>query len=133
MTPINFGSADVSLGSAVLTTGTITANCTGAKKNATARTCLSIDRGSAGDATSRKLLSGAISLRLDLYSDAAMMQLWGSYVTGWDGQGIQVDFATNSSGDGGFTHTVYAQVFGSQQSASPGAFASIFAASPHMY
>ena len=22
---------------------------------------------------------------MDLYSDAAMMQLWGSYVTGWDG------------------------------------------------
>src|SRR5439155_5649357 len=72
MTPINFGIVDVSLGSAVLTTGTITANCTGAKKNATARTCLSIDRGSAGDATSRKLLSGAISLRMDFYSDAAM-------------------------------------------------------------
>ena len=79
------------------------------------------------------MLNGANTLRFDLYSDAAMTQLWGSYVSGWDVGGIQIDFTTNSSGAANFTETVYAKLFGSQTSVVPGSYSSTFSASPQMY
>jgi spore coat protein U-like protein len=89
--------------------------------------CISIGVGSAGDTTSRQLSGpGGATLRYDLYSDAARTVLWGSWQTGYDSAGVQLDVAQDST----TPVTVYARLFGSQQTAAPGSYSSTFTANP---
>jgi spore coat protein U-like protein len=125
MTTIAFGNVDVLGGSAVDTTATITVSCSGGGGNGQ-RLCISIGAGSAGDATSRQFSGG--TLRYDLYRDSSRTVLWGSWQTGYDTAGLQLDVAQNST----TAITVYGRLFGSQQTAAAGSYSSTFTANPFM-
>ena len=124
----NFGSLDVTVGSPVDSTSTITIGCFfgGPPANKTYRNCVSIGAGSQGDATSRIMSSGPNMLRFDLYADAARTIKWGSWQTGYGGPGQTIDLAFNSIS---FT-TLYARVLGSQQTVPAGPYSSSFVANP---
>jgi spore coat protein U-like protein len=125
-TTIAFGSVNVLAGAAVDTTSTITVTCSGGAGTGQ-RLCISIGAGSAGDATSRQLVGpGAATLRYDLYTDSARTVLWGSWQTGYDTAGVQLDVAQNST----TPVTVYARLFGSQQTAATGFYSSTFTTDP---
>ncbi|HEX3116195.1 MAG TPA: spore coat U domain-containing protein [Bradyrhizobium sp.] len=128
MPTMAFGSVSVLNGAAVDTTSTITVNCSGGSGGAGGeRVCISIGAGSANDATSR-LLTGPASnnARFDLYTDSARTTLWGSWQTGYDTAGVQLDVPHN----GGASVTVYGRFFGSQQSLALGSYSSTFTANP---
>ena len=122
MPAIVFGSVDVLAGSAVDTTSTITITCAGGT-GAGQRVCVSMGAGSANDATSRQMTgSGGNKARFDLYSDAARTTLWGSWQTGYDLAGVQLDVARDSVTN----VTVYARFLGAQPTVVPGAYSSSF-------
>lgn len=126
MTTVAFGSVDVLAGAAVDTTGTLTITCSGGNTTG-ARICISIGAGSASDATSRKLSGpSATTARYDLYTDTARTQLWGSWQTGYDISGVQLDVPQNASQN----VTVYARFLGSQQSVLAGSYVATFTANP---
>lgn len=128
MPSIAFGTVDVLPGAAVDITSTITVVCSGGSNNGQ-RICISLDAGSASDGTSRQLIGpGGARTRFDLYENAARTQLWGSWVTGYNNGGLQVDVAQNST----TSVTVYGRFFGAQQTASPGTYTSTFSANPHI-
>ena len=131
MPPIAFGNVDVLSGGAVATTSTVTVHCTGLGSTG-GRVCISIGAGSASDAISRNLIGpGGATARYDLYQDAAHTQLWGSWQTGYDTAGVQVD--TNpTNGTATLNVPVYANFFGSQQTAAAGSYSSTFAADPYI-
>ena len=123
-TIVAFGNVDVSTGAAVDSTATLTLNCTGAPSNKWVRNCVSIDGGSAWDATSR-LMNGPSSpqLRFQLYSDAARTTAWGSWPASLYGGGFTWDvFSTAANLTA--TTTVYGRVPGSQQSIPSGSYSS---------
>jgi spore coat protein U-like protein len=128
MPPIAFGSLDVLPGAAVDSTSTITVVCSGGSFQGQ-RICISLDAGSANDGTSRQLIgpAGAKS-RFDLYKNSARTQLWGSWVTGYNNGGLEIDVARDST----TPVTVYARFLGAQQGALPGTYSSSFNANPHI-
>jgi spore coat protein U-like protein len=128
ITSIAFGNIDVTTGSVVDTTATLTVTCSGGA-NGSDRLCVSIGAGSSGDSTSRKLNgpSGA-TLRYDLYSDSGRTTKWGSWNTGYDTSGQQVDAAKGATTN----LTVYARIFGSQQTAAVGSYSSSFTGDPYL-
>jgi len=89
--------------------------------------CISIGAGSASDATSRKISGpGGSTARYDLYSNSARTSLWGSWETGFDSAGVQLDVNKSSTTN----VTVYGRFFASQQTISAGAYTATFAANP---
>jgi spore coat protein U-like protein len=125
MTTLAFGNVDVLAGAAVDTTATISVTCSGGG-GLGQRLCISIGAGSAGDATSRQFSGG--TLRYDVYSDSARSSRWGSWQTGYDTAGIQVDVPQSST----TPITVYGRLFGSQQTVAAGSYSSTFTANPFM-
>ena len=126
MPTVAFGNVNVLTGAAGDITSTITVTCSGGA-GAGQRVCISIGAGSANDATSRQLTGpSSTKTRYDLYSNSPRTQLWGSWQTGYDSAGVQVDTPQNST----FNVTVYARFFGSQQTALAGSYSSTFAANP---
>jgi spore coat protein U-like protein len=126
MPAMAFGNVNVLAGAAVNTTSTITVTCTGGSA-AGQRLCISMGVGSAGDATSREMTGPtAALLRYDLYTDAARTHLWGSWQTGYDTAGVQLDVARRST----TPITIYGKLFGSQQTVAPGSYSSTFTANP---
>jgi spore coat protein U-like protein len=120
-----FGSINTLTGTAVDTSATMTITCSGGTGGGQ-RICISIGAGSASDATSRKMSSGANSARYDLYSDSARTTLWGSWETGYDSAGVQIDV-----GKGSTTNlTVYGRFFASQQTVAAGSYTATFTANP---
>jgi spore coat protein U-like protein len=128
MTALNFGNVDVLPGTAVDTTATITESCSGGGGNGQ-RVCISIGSGTVFTGSQRQL-NGPSSAKLnyDLYTNSARTQLWGSWQTGFDTSGVQLDFAQNSTNN----ITVYARLFASQQTATPGSYTTTFTANPFM-
>ena len=126
MTNLAFGNINVLPGTVVDTTATVTINCSGGPGNGGQRICISIGCGSACDSTSRKLSSGGNTTRYDLYSDSNRTTLWGSWHTGYDTTGVQLDVAKNS-----VTNVpVYARFLASQQTAATGTYTSSFSGDP---
>lgn len=127
-TTISFGNVDVLAGAAVDTTATITVSCSGGAGTGQ-RLCISIGVGQAGDATSRQMIgTGNATLRYDLYSNSSRTTLWGSWQTGYDTAGVQVDVAQDST----TPVTVYARLLGSQQTAATGTYSATFTANPFL-
>ena len=103
MTNVAFGNIDVTTGSPVETTGTLSVTCSGYGGDPP-RLCMSIGVGSAGDAQ-QSADAGTEFLRYDLYRDAARTSVWGSWQTGYKSPGVAADTA-----DGTSTFTVYARL-----------------------
>lgn len=130
MTNIAFGNIDVLPGAAIDTTGTISVTCS-TDPNITIHSCISISAGSANDATSRQMVGpSSAKLRVELYSDSARTQKWGSYSTGLYGGGIPFNFSSGGSGNITQPVTVYARILASQQTSLPGAYSSSFSGQP---
>ena len=128
MPAVAFGSVDVLPGTPVDITSTVTVVCSGGSSQGQ-RICISLDAGSASDGTSRQLTGpGAAKTRFDLYKNAARTQVWGSWVTGYQNSGVQVDVARDST----TSVTVYGRFLGAQQTAAPGTYTSTFSANPHI-
>jgi spore coat protein U-like protein len=126
MPTIAFGSVNVLAGAAINTTTTVSVTCSGGT-SAGQRVCISIGAGSANDATSRQLTGpSSTKTRFDLYTNSTRTTLWGSWQTGYDTAGVQLDSAQNSTAN----VTVYAQFFGSQQTALVGSYSSTFTSNP---
>ena len=120
-----FGSVNTLAGAAVDTTATMTITCSGGL-NTGQRLCISIGAGSASDATSRKMTSGGNSARYDLYTNSARTTLWGSWETGYDTAGVQLDVSRGSTTN----ITVYGRFFASQQTVPAGSYTATFTANP---
>src|SRR6267154_19978 len=126
MPAMAIGNVNVLPGTAVDTTTTLTVTCSGGSGNNPRRICISIGAGSANDATSRQMASGTNKARYDLYSDPSRTLLWGSWQTGYDTAGVQIDVAKASTTN----LTVYGRFFSSQQTVVAGAYSSTFTANP---
>ena len=120
---VNFGSIDVTSGSAVSTSGTLSLNCTGAATVNPNRMCVDIDGGSSSDATSRIMLSGGNQLRYQLYSDSGLTTQWGSWSQGLYGGGATWDVSCASTTCSA-TLPVYGNVLASQNSTPSGSYLS---------
>jgi len=121
-----FGNVNTLIGSAVDITATMTITCSGGSASGQ-RLCISIGAGSASDATSRKMTGpSANTARYDLYSNAARTTLWGSWETGFDSAGVQLDVARGSTTN----VTVYGRFFASQQTIATGSYTATFTANP---
>ena len=121
-----FGSVNTLSGTAIDTTATMTITCSGGSGN-TRRVCISIGAGSASDATSRKMTGpGGATARFDLYSNSSRTTLWGSWETGYDTNGVQIDVNKSSTTN----VTVYGRFFASQQTVAPGSYTATFTANP---
>ena len=116
-----FGVVDVLPATAIDVTSSLSVTCSSVTGQQ--RLCVSIGRGSAGDAVSRQLVGSGGSIRFDLYEDAARTQLWGSWWSGWDTAGLQLDVP----GNGTYSINIYGRLFGSQQQAIPGSYNSTIA------
>jgi len=122
---VAFGNVNTIAGAAVDTTATMTITCSGGTGGGQ-RICISIGAGAAGDATSRIMNSGSNTSRYDLYSNSSRTVLWGSWETGYDSAGVQLDV-----GKGSTTNvTVYGRFLASQQTIATGSYVSAFTANP---
>ncbi len=124
MTNVNFGSVTLSA-SPIDTTGTLSIICP-VEGGPDQFACVSIEAGSSGDATSRKMLNGTDAIRYDLYKDAAHTQLWGSWESGYAGSGLQAIVPRTTT-----NFTVYGRIFASQ-SVPSGTYTSTFSVSPRL-
>ena len=123
---VAFGNVNVLPGTAVDTTSTLTVICSGGT-SAGQRVCISIGAGSASDSTSRKLTGpSSNTARFNLYQDSARTLLWGSWQTGYDVSGVQLDVSQNTTK----TVTVYARFLSAQPTVVVGAYTSTFTANP---
>jgi spore coat protein U-like protein len=121
-----FGNVNTLAGAAVDITATLTVTCSGGSGN-TRRICISIGAGSASDATSRIMTGPAGSqARYDLYSNSSRTSLWGSWETGFDTGGVQLDVSKSSTTN----VTVYGRLFASQQTLAAGSYTATFTANP---
>lgn len=119
MQNVVFGDVDTSSGAAVDTASTLSLTCSGFNGGG-ARLCISIDKGSAGDAVSRQMIGpGGALLRYDLYKDSARSQVWGTRTAGAH---LLLDVSNGTPTN----VTVYGRLFGSQQSAPSGSYSSSF-------
>jgi spore coat protein U-like protein len=112
MPAMAFGNVDVLPGAAVDITTTLTVTCSGGSGGAGGQhICISIGAGSSSDTTSRKMNGpSSNTARYDFYSNSTRTQLWGSWQTGFDSAGVQLEVARNTT-----THlTVYGRFFGTQ-------------------
>ena len=114
ITDVDFGSVDLTQGSAIDVTATFTATCS-AKAATTVRVCPNIGNGAGGAApsgTPRYMLSGGNQLSFSLYQDAARTNEWGSTVSGAAFGPPTVDvpilLPTNT-----VTQTIYGRIFAS--------------------
>jgi spore coat protein U-like protein len=127
---ISFGSIDVLPGAAFNITGSINFNCSGFKNNDVNQFCISIGSGADFAGSQRRLNGpGPAVLNYDLYKDAARTQLWGSWQTGFDTAGLQIDLTSDGSGNVFASVPLYAKLFATQQTAVTGAYSTSFPSS----
>ncbi len=121
-----FASINTLAGAAVDTTATMTITCSGGTGSGQ-RVCISIGAGSANDATSRQMSGPSGNhARYDLYSDSARTTLWGSWETGYDSAGVQLDVSKGAT----VNVTVYGRFFASQQTLATGSYTATFSGNP---
>src|SRR5436190_14758753 len=121
-----FSSVNTLTGAAVDTTATMTITCSGGTGSGQ-RVCISIGAGSANDATSRQMSGPSGNhARYDLYSDSARTTLWGSWETGYDSAGVQLDVSKGAT----VNVTVYGRFLASQQTVPAGSYTATFTANP---
>jgi len=125
MGSVAFGSINTLTGAAVDTAATMTITCSGGQAQGQ-RLCISIGAGPASDATSREMTSGGNTARYDLYSNSTRTTLWGSWESGYDTAGVQLDVTRGSTTN----VTVYGRFLASQQTVPAGSYTASFTANP---
>lgn len=127
MTSVSFGSVNVLPGTPIDVTATLTSTCSGGGGNGQ-RLCFSIGSGANFSGSQRQLSGTGGTLNYDLYKDSTRSTLFGSWQTGFNASGVQVDVPQYGTA----TVTVYARLFGSQQTAVPGSYSTTFTADPYL-
>lgn len=131
----NFGSVDILSGSAATTSAPFNISCSG-QALSTVRLCIEFGPGHSFDGSGNRLMvSGANSIRYDLYTSAAYATIWGSWgrvITQYtpNPNGVQLDLGLNGSGNATTTLSAYGRIYGSQQTAAPGTYTWTSASSP---
>lgn len=130
VTNVNFGTIDLTLGTAIDTTATFALSCTGGA-NKTVRFCLNIGEGAypaQSGGAQRVMSNGTSNLLYGLYSNAARTTVWGSYYWPYAATypSPQVDLPLNGSGVGSTNVTIYGRIFASQQTLTTGSYQSSF-------
>lgn len=128
ITPLAFGTIDVTANAQVDATATATVSCTGLVLS-TVGVCLDLGPGGGGgtSAASRFMLNGANQLRYGLFSDASAGTPWGS--DAWAGAGaspIGFNVGLSLSGSGSVSRTIYGRVYGGQPTVAPLSYLSSF-------
>jgi spore coat protein U-like protein len=122
---ISFGNVDVLPGTAVDVTGSMAISCSALSGTnpGSRRFCISIGSGVVYSGSQRQLASfGGARLNFDLYKDSARTQLWGSWQTGFNTAGLQINFSTDSSGNINASVPICARLFANQQTAAAGPY-----------
>ena len=127
VTPVVFGSDDVTANAVVDTTATVSITCSGLALT-TVQVCVNLGAGSSGatNAANRFMQSGANQLRYSLYSDAARTMVWGSDLVAGFGAGSVSINVPLLLGTNTVTSTVYGRVFAGQQTVPAGSYLSTF-------
>ena len=122
-TSLNFGTVDVTSGSPIQSSGTLSLSCSGSPIS-TIRMCVDMNGGSSYDATSRKMLgSGADTLRYQIYSNASYSVPWGSWSLAIFSGGYTWDVAC-SSANCTATRAFYGQIPTGQAGTPSGSYSS---------
>jgi spore coat protein U-like protein len=135
ITNIAFGNINLLANTNFDTTGTLTANCTGAVANSTTRVCPNLNAGSGGTTTGnpRFMLNGANQLSYNLYQDAARTTVWGSYLWAFTSfTAPTLNITMNASGAGSGSLTIYGRVNSGQQTDAAGSYISTFSGATHV-
>lgn len=122
----NYGVVNVLSGGAVETSANFSISCTGTA-NQTVRLCVEMSPGQTNSNGNRRLASGNYRLVHELYADASLTTVWGSWGLSTSiyplyPYGITYDLALGASGSASATLTVYGNVFANQQSSAPGSY-----------
>jgi spore coat protein U-like protein len=121
----SYGTINVLSGAAIDSTSTFTVTCTGTA-NQTVRLCIEIGPGDV-NGSEQRVLDNNEDLRHEFYTDLGRTTIWGS----WGAQasiyvpypyGKQVDLNLGASGSASTVQTVYARIFGSQQTVNPSTY-----------
>jgi len=124
----SYGLSDVLPGTPITGSSTFTVSCSG-RRNRTVILCIGFSYGvNYGGVTTQRIMSGASNgLTHDLFIDAARTQVWGApNILGVAAYpGAILTYPLNLGGSGVATTPaipVYGQIYGSQQTAAPGAY-----------
>jgi spore coat protein U-like protein len=109
-TPLNFGAMNPLDGAATDSVGEITVTCP-----ASTAYSIAIDGGGSGDASARRMSSGAQALHYQLYTDPSRSVVWG------DGTAGTLEVAGQADGTG-TSHQVHGRI-PAQPAATPGMYA----------
>lgn len=120
---ISFGTVDVLSGASASTAGALNISCSGTA-NQTVRVCVNIAGTMIGGRRYMSASGSSSNFFYDVFQDAGLSALWGSYLQG--GTGVQIDVALNPSGAGSASRSIYAEVYGSQQSVQVGSYTAPF-------
>ena len=134
---VNFGTVDLTDGSAYDTSANFTASCSGGTAGQTLRLCPNLGSGSGGAVGSnapRTLDSAGNKVGYNLYSDAGLSTQWGAYTGGGTVPSLLITLDGNGAGTyTGPSTTLYARLFAGQQSKPIGSYTANFTGSPNAY
>ncbi len=128
VTPIEFGAVDVTANTTISGSGTFSASCTGTAGRPLL-ICPNFGSGSGGsnpDGSLRQMTNGTSYLNYNLYKNAAMTNVWGSFVHGFGtATPPPMTMTLNASGRGNKSRTLYAKITAAQQTTPIGAYQSV--------
>jgi spore coat protein U-like protein len=115
-----FNSVNVSSGSAIYITGTLTQSCTGASSGRTYVFCDNLPAGPHATGNQRRMISGSNYLNFSLFTDSGHTVQWGNW-SGYLSGGDQASFASSGT-TVNQSVTIYARIDAAQQSAAAGSY-----------
>jgi spore coat protein U-like protein len=122
ITDMSFGAVDTLAGAPTQSEATIGYNCTG-EGSERVLICVYLGAGSVPASGSRQMSNGPGTLSYELYSDPGMTVIWGSAGSGNPPPPIIAQLAGGAASGQAL---IYGRVFGGQQGAEPGSYASNF-------
>ncbi|HJW42557.1 MAG TPA: spore coat U domain-containing protein [Rhizomicrobium sp.] len=123
-TTVAFGNVDVTTGTAVNSSGTLSISCTGPPGNGSVmRMCVDVDGGTAHDATNRQMTASANQLSFQLYSDSGRTTVWGSWPLSLYGGGYTWN-VTVTANPATASIPIYGAVIANQQTVMAGSYSS---------
>ncbi|GLS39220.1 hypothetical protein GCM10010869_48170 [Mesorhizobium tianshanense] len=127
----NFGSVDTLSGAAADTTATVNISCNAGLTGLNFRVCLNLNAGTGGATSGIRHMRNATNaaLNYNFYQEAARTTPWGSREQPDLGSPVAVNLTALPLTTAMATRTIYARVFGSQQSATADLYTSTFSGS----
>lgn len=131
---VDFGAPSLLTSAPADVTATLAVTCTNIPLLSVIKLCPSIQAGSGGADASARLLTGpSASLRYQLYQDAARTQAWGAVDNPSLGTVPAIILSPLLAGSATATRTIYARLFGGQNTVPPGTYRSNFIGNATMF